>query len=253
MTDTNNHFFSSNKIQNHVIQFGFRIPARRELLANERKALEGVLKELNNEFFQLFDDPQQKIQGSLFQSLRQVLIGATTATVPAFNLSNDSFTFFYPIKLMGQSIKEIGMVDASNVNPDMISWFNRVQQVISNSSCKRTGKIYELVLGPFAPEEKKQIFNELFVLPLDKIGELGFTFAEYALNNDELYNIQTTIQYQQLKIEDPFNVAIRVDINNRLLVDRMDPRDVKKVWDFADNKIDNHLKSIINLQGGIQP
>ena len=251
MTDTNNHFFSSHLIQNLVIQFAFRIPTRRELVINERKALEGVLKELDNEFFQLFDDPQQKIPGSLFQSLRQVLIGAVTATVPAFNLSNDSFTFFYPMKLMKQPIQGVKSVDASNVNKEMISWFNRVQQVINNSSCNRTGKIYELVLGPFVPESKKQIFNELFISPLDNIGELGFTFAEYVKKDDELYNIQTIIQYQQLKIEDPFNINMRVDINNRNLAVRMGPREVEKVWNFADTEIDNHLKKILNLEGGI--
>ena len=251
MTDANNHFFSSKEIQNLVIQFGFRIPARRELVANERKALEGVLKELNDEFFQLFNDAQQKMQGPLFQSLRQVSIGAVTATIPSFNLSNDSFTFFYPIKLMGQSIQGVRSVDASHVNKEMISWFNKVQTVISNSSCKRTGKIYELVLGPFTPESKNQIFNELFVLPLDNIGELGFTFAEFVKKDEDLYNIQTTIQYQQLALTDQFNVAMRIDINNRNLADRIEPRDVEKIWNFADTEIDGHLKKIFNLERGI--
>ncbi|MBI4713060.1 MAG: hypothetical protein HY762_07155 [Planctomycetes bacterium] len=69
MTNANNHFFSHPKIQNLVIHFAFRIPIRKELGSGERKTLENQLRDLDNEFFQLFDDPQQKKTGTFIPGL----------------------------------------------------------------------------------------------------------------------------------------------------------------------------------------
>ncbi len=251
--DTENHFFDNNKIQQLVIQFAFRMPARRQITVAEKKTLENVLRDLDNEVFQLFDDPQQKTTGPLFKVVRQIPIGPTTATLPAFVLANDSCIFFYPVKLMNDRLQPSYPIDAQHMNKEVSEkWFPAVQNVITNSHCQRTGKIYELILGPFTPDEKPKIFNNLISNNLDAVGEFSLTFAQYvtkktARETDE-YNIQTNLQYRQLKLEAPFPIIVRIDINNRKLMNIMDPVEIKKVWAFADSEIDNHLKQIINLQ-----
>lgn len=246
--DTENHFFDNSKIQQLIIQFAFRMPTRRQITVAEKKTLENVLKDLDNEVFQLFDDPQQKTAGPLFKVVRQIPIGPTTATIPAFVLANDSCTFFYPVKLMNKVLQPSDPIDARYANKKISEeWFPAIQNIINNSHCQRTGKIYELVLGPFLPNEKPKIFSNLITTDLNTVGEFNLTFAHYVTKGTEIYNIQTSLQYMQLDLKNPFPVVVRIDINNRHLMEIMDPVEIKKVWAFADSEIDNHLKQIINL------
>lgn len=247
MASSSEHFFNNPKIQQLVIQFACRIPVRRELSAGEKKALENVLKSLDPEVFQLFDEPLQKNPACLFQVLRQLPVEATTITMPSFVLSNDSFSFLYPIKMVDKTVLRIGSIDAGDINRKMLSWVTKVQEVINNPHCQRTGKIYELVLGRFSPSDKQLIFKELFSTDLKAIGELVLTFANYHISGGDVYNIQNNIRYLQNKLEDDFFLSLRIDINNRNLFTTMEPRDIEKVWNFADSIIDSHLKNILNI------
>lgn len=249
MTDTNKHFFDSDKVKQLLIHFAFRIPARTKLTEGEKNALENSLKELDNTIFQLVNEPAP---GCLFQMVRQLPLEVTTITGPSFVLSNDSFSFIYPISIGGKLLPGITSKDAHDMNrPISSKWFIAAQNAISNSTCLRSGKIYELVLGPFSHSDKNNLFKNFLSVEsinLYDIGELTFTFARYISGEDDkLYNIQTQIQYQQVKLEDDFILRVRIDINNRKLSDTRNPREVEKVWNFADSQIDEHLKSIINI------
>jgi hypothetical protein len=241
------HFFDNPKIQQLIVQFAFKIPIRKECNPGEKRALSNVLKELDPEVFQLFDETLQRNPGCLFQVLRQLPVEATTITVPSFVLTNEGFSFIYPLKMVGKPVLGIGSIDGRDANQKMLGWLSKVQEVIPNPLCQRTGKIYELVLGRFSQEEKKQIFSQLFSSDLSNIGELNFTFAEYRNEVSDIYNIQNNIRFSQMKLGEGFFVTLRIDINNRNLFSRMESRDINKVWNFADAIIDDHLRTIITI------
>ena len=246
MASKEESFLSNLKIQQFAVQFACRIPIRKELTSSEKKALENILRSLDPSVFQLFDEGQ-KGPACLLQVLRQVPIGATTATIPSFVFSNDSFSFLTPIKMMGTPVRGIGSVDASDMNTKMQDWVFKVQNAIPNSSCQRTGKIYEIVVGPFTKSDKAQLFKNLFSTNLDDVGELMLTYAKYHTVNTEIFNIQTSMRYLQGKLDDRFFVNLRVDINNRNLANSMEPRDIVRVWQFADSIIDSHLKNTLEI------
>ena len=238
-------FLNKSKIQQIIVHFACRVPIRRELSLGEKKALENVLKDLDRGFFQIFEEPLQKNPMCLFQVIHQIPIGAITITLPSFVFSNESFSFIYPVKIFDKNIPGVGSIDASDVNKKMLDWILKLQEIISNLNCQRTGKIFELVIGPFTQSEKIQLFKELLSIELADVGELNLTFAKYHTQGADVFNIQTNIRYLQLKLGDDFIVSIRVDINNQVLSDRMEPSEIEKVWKFADAVIDGHLKDTL--------
>ena len=206
-----------------------------------------MLKDIDHENFQLFDEPSQKNPACLFQVLRQLPIEATTITIPSFVLMNDNFSFLCPMRITGRNISGIGQLDASDINRKILEWFSEVEQVISNPHCQRAGKIYELILGRFSAAEKETVFNKLFALGLSDVGELNLTFAKYHKEGEEVFNIQNNIRFLQGRIEDEFFISLRVDVNNRNLKTMMEQREIERVWNFADTLIDTHLKGILNV------
>lgn len=248
MLSNEEHFFNKPKVQQLIIQFAFKIPLRKELTEGEKKALENVLKSLDRETFQLFDEPSQRNPGCLFQVLHQLPVEASTITLPSFIFSNDSFSFIFPLKMIGKLLPRIGSIDAKDISQKLSSnWILKLQNSIANLNCQRTGKIYDIVLGPFNQEEKTKIFKQLFVANLSDVGELNLTFAKYHKENTEVYNIQTNIRYLQNNLNDNFFINARIDINNRNLSTSLEPGEVEKVWNFADSTISEYLNSILEI------
>ena len=56
------------------------------------------------------------------------------------------------------------------------------------------------------------------------------------------------IGFSQLKLDQPFLLRIRIDINNRQLMRTMEPIDIKKIWKVADGKIENYLNDLLEFQ-----
>lgn len=245
MTELAEIFFNKPKVIQVMAQYACRVPARRELNAGEKKALENTLKELDSANFQLFDEPFQKNPMCLFQVLRQVPIGSQIITLPSFIFSNDSLSFFFPTKMLGKPIPGVGSIDGSSLNVKVSDWGFKVQNGISNLSCQRAGKIYELVLGPFEAAEKPNIFGNLFKRSLNSVGEMSLSFADYVSVGKDTFNIQTRIAFQQASLGENFFVNLRVDINNRNMAQSMDPAEVVKVWGFADSAINRHLNETL--------
>lgn len=241
--------FPIEKVQQFIVQFAHRVPVRKQLTTGEKKALENLLRDLNPEFFQLFEEPTAQNPACLLQVLCQHPVDAAQITLPSFMLSNDSFTFIYPIRVLGKYISGLHSLETSSQNARMRDWSFKVQEAISNLRCQRAGKIYELVLGPFSPDEKKSIFKNLFSENMDfsKTGEVNLAFAHYRQIDDLMYNIQTIVNYVQQKLENDFLVNVRVDVNNRQLKQSMEPSEVDKVWNRADTVIREHLENILNV------
>ena len=235
------------KIKQFIIQFAFRIPIRKELTGGEKKALENVLKDLNSEHFQLFEDVASKSPATLFQVVHQLPIGPGTIMIPSFVFSNNSFSFIWPVYMLNKFIPDFSSLDTSNINKQMSGWVVKVQDVIKNLNCHRTGKIYEMVLGPFTQTEKVSILQELFSINLNEVGEVNLEFAKYIKEENFDYNIQTNINYVQPTLEHNFDIRMRIDINNRELKTSMEPYLMAKVWNFADAKISSHLEVLLKI------
>ena len=230
------------------MHYAHRTPIRKSLTTGEKKALENVLKDLDSGTFQLFDENNIQNPTSLFQALCQYPVDATQITLPSFFLIQDSYSFIYPIKVLGKKIKGMDL-DANSLNQKMSDWSFRVQEVINNLNSQRAGKIFDLVIGPFASNEKQNILSKLFAqdFNFNEIGELNLTFAYYRNIGDETFNIQTAVLFLQQKLEDSFFINLKIDINNRNLVRALEPSQIKIIWDKADNLIKEHLGNILNL------
>lgn len=234
------------KIQQFVVQFACRIPTRRELTAGEKRALENLLRELDPDHFQLPVSESAKDPALLFQVLRQNTIGASVLTSPTFVFYRDNFSFFYPIKMMNRYIYNYNSLETRSMNNPISSWSNRVVNAV-NARCQRAGKIYLMVLGPFAPGDKTTVFQNLCSgnLNLNEIGEFNFTFAYY--RDNETYNILNSINFVVNNLNDQFFVNVKVDINNRTLRQGLEPPDIERIWNFADTTFLEHLENMLNI------
>ncbi|MBI4055562.1 MAG: hypothetical protein HY402_05445 [Elusimicrobia bacterium] len=239
----------TSKIEQLVVQFACRTPTRKDLTAAERKALENTLKgtDEKQELFQLFSEEPSQKSPNLFQAARQYNFDAITLTVPSFAFSTDSATLLYPVKLGKKIFTRDQSLETKDLNKRMVQILFEVQNTIKGLRYLRAGKIFELVLGSFSPDDKKRIFQGFISYDMADIGELNLTYAKYVKHGDKFFNIQTTVKFNQLQLTDPFPLAIRVDINNRQLAESLDPSEIERVWSRADEIIWEHLESTITI------
>ena len=251
MTNTAAVPFPENKIQQFVVQFAHKVPVKKQLTPGEKRALEGVLRELdpNSEFFQIFEDSTVQNAGCLFQALCQHPVDAAQITMPSFVLAPDSFTFIHPIRVLMKGIGSHQSLDTFDLNAKVRTWSSKLQDAVNHLRCQRTGKVYQLVLGQFAPNEKKEIFN-LFSdkMNFDEAGEANLTFTYYRDIQGATFNINTIIGYVQNKLDNGFLINVKVDINNRQLKQSMEPSEIEKVWNTADSLIGEHLANTLNVR-----
>lgn len=243
-----NAFPYKDKLKSFIIQYAFRIPIRKELDSGEKETLRRILKDLDSEHFQLFEEDisRSRSLATLLQVIRQLPIGAATIMVPSFVFTRESFSFIWPVYMMNSFVLDFKAFDTSNMNRKMSAWVINILNAI-DLRCQRTGKIYEIILGPFTYEEKRNIFENLFSIDLGDVGELNLTFARYIASENFIYNIQTNINYLQPALPHPFDIRVRVDINNRELKRSMEPTLMQKVWNFADHMIIGQLENLLKV------
>ncbi len=236
------------QVQQFAVQFACRTPIRKDISAAEKKALENTLRDSNPELFQLFSDETARNSPYLFQAARQHVVGAVTVTVPSLSLANDSVTLLAPVRLGGTFLPGRGeTLDTGVLNRSMVDILFKVQDTIRGLRFNRAGKIFDFLLGPYEQDDKSRIFEKLLSanMTLSEIGDLDLAFARYTDIDGGTYNIRSVIKYQQMSLADRFQLGVRVDINNRRLSERLDPRDIERVWALADRQIWDHLESIL--------
>ena len=244
--------FNSVLNQQFFVQFACRTATRKGLSAGERDALKGLLEEIDSDLFQRFEDAQ-KGPGVLFQVVREYPIKEITITAPTFIMTNNSIVIFQPIKIgeklfvNNSKIQTFFTQYMPSLNQKTAETFNKIQSVLEHTRYHRAGKILECALAPIGQEQKGKILSKLFGCDFSEIGEVQLMFAKYIKDKNETYNIQTQVGYQQLKLESPFQLNLKVDINNRDLHESMEPTQIQSVWTKADSLFDNHLESIITL------
>lgn len=241
-------FPDKKKVKQFIIQFAFRIPTRKELTVSEKKMLENALREVDPQQFQLLQETAGSGPGTLFQFIHQIPVGPGTITIPSFILSNNSFSFIWPVRMGNQWIPGFDSFDTRDMNRRISGWVVTVQNAITNSSCHRAGKIYEMLLGPFPEADKANLLQALFSMDLDEVGEISLGFAKYIKSDSSIHNIQTNINYVQQKLGDSFDIRMRVDINNRDLVTSMEPGLMERTWNFADDAIGTYLSGLLRME-----
>ena len=235
-------------IQQYVVQFACKTPIRKQLQSAEKKALENVLRDKDPDFFQLFEDPSTTNAQQLFQVSKQHVVGASTITMPSLVFSNNSVTLLHPIKITGHTLVPTESLETKEQNKPMSEKLFEIQQAVRTLKYQRAGKIFEFVLGPFEKEGKSKLLEKMFSMGLDDIGEVNLTFARYHNVGGQWYNLQSVVSYQQATLEDKFFLAIRVDINNRNLVNSLEPGQIVQIWDCADSLIWTHLENVLGME-----
>lgn len=238
--------------QQCFIQFACRMATRKGLTAGERDALQGLLEETDSGLFQRFEDAQ-KGPGILFQAVKEYPIREVTITAPAFIMTNNSVVIFQPIKIGSKfflnniSIKTFFSQEMPLLNQKMSGVFNKIQTVLNHTTYHRAGKIFEFAFAPIPSEQKGDIFSKLFCCNFTDIGEIQLLLTKYIQEKEEVYNIRTELGYLQPRADNPFQLNLKVDINNRDQHDLMEPAQMHRVWTKADSLLGNHLENIINL------
>ena len=242
--------FPTNRINQFVVHFACKIPARKDISSADRKALENVLQELDPDLFQLFPTDVGRKSPYLFESHRQYLVEAATVTVPSFVLSSNSVSLLNPIKIGGKFLPRTNSIlKTDHLNKKMSGYLTKFQDTLRALRYNRAGKIFEYVLGPFNSDEKGKLFKSLFSIDLKDVGEIKLMFSRYVDIDSQKYNIQTAVNFQQIALGQDFQVGVRVDINNRELKESLDPREIEKIWSNADSEIIDHLDNLI-INGG---
>ncbi len=238
------------------VQYAFRITPKPSLTNGEKTALESALKTLSPKFgdlFQRIDSDVPKAAGGgalLFQAFRQYPVESQFASGLSFVLATDSISVLLITFIGGKNTQFVESSDRLLVpqwNEKMQGLMYKVLDVIGAKG-NRAGKIYELVLGPFLPEEKSIVLESLFGRIDKEIGSIQLQTARFKDIGGKLFNIQSVIQFEQNSLNEPFRLVCKVDVNNRVMEEVLDPQDAKRVWDTADNVIREHLSEILPVE-----
>ncbi len=245
--------FSNNKLEQAAVQFACRTATRKDLTSSEKNTLRGLLEEINPEQFQRFENPNQSTGSGVFEAFAEYPIGAATATVPSFVMNNTSVTILMPLKIgekdfYGTSIRSFMERELPRLNTTMSDTFNKVQGVIRGLRYQRAGKIFEFTLSPTDPESKSRLLEKIFKYGLGDVSEVRLSLTKTLEDRGQVCNLLTQIAYNQLRPSDPIRLNVRVDINNRELLQSMEPAQIVQAWSKGDALIDSHLESFLNVE-----
>jgi len=243
----------SEKIPQLVVQYGCKIPLRTELKRTERESLKTFLQDFDQEQFQIFpNDPQNAPSQSpgLFTVLRQYSMkGGAIATAPSLVIASDSITVFSLVKAGEENyFTSSRTIPVAEQDRKMKEILIGIQGVIKGLRYTRTGKIYELVVGPFPPAEKEPFLRKVIAAPSNDIAQVNLvlTKIQSVAGRINLLNVNTQLGLQQMRLEDPFQVNIKIDINNRDLQTSMGAPEIEFVWKSADSMIESHLENLLS-------
>jgi hypothetical protein len=245
--------FPVESIQQFITQFACRMPTRREFDSAAKRNLKEVLTNstaLDNsikDLFQLFDDEVSEKSPYLFQAAKQYVVQHMTVTIPSLVIDHTSITLCHPVKLGRKMF--FNAFDTNDLNKAMSRVLVEIQSV-SRMNFHRAGKIFEIVAGPFPPNEKAKWLSGIFRYNLDEVVEGNLVLTPIKKLDSEVFNFQTRLSFQQPNLDAAFNIALRIDINNRELRDSLEPPQVQAVWNQADRHIEAYLKELFGESVG---
>jgi hypothetical protein len=239
--------FPVDLVQQFIIQFACRIPTRREFTSAEKRNLKEVLinsTALDNsirDLFQLFDEEVSEKSPYLFQAAKQYVVQSVTVTIPSLVIDHTSITLCHPVKLGQRTF--LDAFDTNSLNSTMSRVLVEIQSV-SRMNFHRAGKIFELVAGPFPPNEKPKWLGGIFRYNLDEVVEANLVLTPNKKLDNEVFNFQTRLSFQQANLDAIFNIALRIDINNRELKESLEPSQIQAAWNQADRHIEGYLNEL---------
>jgi hypothetical protein len=241
----------SPKLQQFVVQFACKTATRKGLTSSEADSVEEILKEKDSENFQKIEKKQQG--GTFFiEAYREYTVNEMAITTPIFILNNTNILVFEPVKigpkeyLQGaQPARYFGEIMREK-NRKISNLFSKIQEVLGSSiKFQRAGKIIEFVLAPIAGTEKQSILSKIFTDCLADVGEINLLLTKYLTQNNQKFNIRAQLGFLQPNIGQPFQLNMKMDINNRNLDDSLEPTAVINIWNMADSLFDSNLEDLI--------
>ena len=221
---------------------------RKELGASERKALEDILRDIDpkREYYQLFPSPDEKQGGNLYQVSKQYVVEDLTITAPSLTIENGSISLHAAVKLANKFYPR-DKFKTGHMHDVMCQHLFKIADALPGLRYHRSGKIFELILGPFQNANKKKVLSRFFPTELNDIGAVNLNFTLTPKLGENVFNINTVVKVQEQQLSGPFILAVRCDINNRKLAESLEPRDIKSVWISADQLIEKHLGDILDV------
>ena len=244
-------FFDSDRIEQLAIHYACKTTTRPDITPAQRDKLKSLFLELNPSKYQRFTDTPG-VPG-VFQAVSEHSIGPGNVTVPSFVMDNSSLSFLFPLKLGGMKLSGVNIrsffsTEIGTLNRDISSYMMKIHEVIGRGLVfQRAGKIFEVVLTPRNSDQKQPLFQNLIKYGLEKVSEVNLVITKLLEYGGTVYNLQARIGYGQNDLNQPFRLNIRVDINNRILMQDMEPSQMISVWASAETLISEHLSSIIQL------
>jgi len=246
---------SLDPIPQFVVHYACKIPFRTELKPSERDGLKALLQNADAEHFQIFPADAQNLSGigmgianqppGLLTVFRQYpMEEGAIATAPTLIFQNDSITIPVLIKVGKKFCTASRNVQAKEWDQKMKALLFQLPDVVKGLKYSRIGKVYELVM-PIAQDKKEAFLRKFLSDPSTGIAEIGLVITNIHPVEGKNLNINTQLRFQQMTLEQPLVVSLRVDINNRDLATSMDPRDVDFVWNNANAIIESHLEKFM--------
>jgi len=94
----------------------------------------------------------------------------------------------------------------------------------------RVGKIYEFIVSPIGDDETQQVFKHICPNIDEQVGEFHFMVSFIRSIKEKEYNILVLIRRPAGQ---PV-IILKVDVNNRDMIESMNPREMETVFNTAD-------------------
>lgn len=244
--------FDESRLQQLSINFACKTTPTGEISKAKRKQLFDKVRKIWPDLFESEAEPGQFLQASQpnqpipgFMLKKQLFIGGGMTEVPTLLVVPDTVMVNIPRKIAGEKAPVFtdDLWLKGRVN-DKARQIILILQDQLNFSVHRTGKIYEAIFAPIAPDELRDLSQHLFASLDEKPSniESNLTFVRGA--NRHL-NFLLTIRATPLNLEQPCQVNVKLDINNRDMTSSLDPHQITKVWDEADAAMPQWLFGIL--------
>jgi hypothetical protein len=228
--------------QQRVVQFACTMLSKPEMSKRERDTLKKFLTDADSDLFQLTEEPvaMPGMPKPHYVSARQYSVGPLSAKAPSLIFAPDGINIIQVISI--GSVKTGGDDTLQNaiLNKKMRELFMNIQGLFKSLKYTRAGKIFEFNLGPFNPQEKKELLGTLLPNP-DEIVQAQSRITRLVKVTEEL-NATTDFSFGQADVSHPFMLQVKVDINSRHLQKNLEARNIDQVFTDADSIIQSHLE-----------
>ena len=247
--------FTEDRLQGLAIQYACRTTPVDDLKAPMRKEILSKLKGIWPDHFERevpADDPgfHQLALGNpglLYAANRTLFLGGAMAQVPTLLVAPNTITVAVPRMLAGQ---DLGIYKGDRwLKEDRVN--TRARQVILalqdtlGVTAHRAGKIVEMIFDPIAPEELTVLVERVFGSLGEKPRNVQASLTFVRECRGQAYNFVLNLVATPQNLENPCQVLVKVDVNNRDMTRSLDPRDISRVHEAFDKEMPDWVMGVL--------